>query len=100
MKTYIFLNPFFGQYSNYKKPKSWHLLAKRAKKQLLKIDILSKDVPIFANKDQLPFFYKKNTGSKRVNFKIIKNIDQKIRYRNSLGCSWQIYFITQKLCLR
>ena len=44
------------------------------KKQPEKTGILSKDVPIFANKDQLPF---KNTGSKWVNFKIIKNINQK-----------------------
>ena len=29
------------------------------KQQLYNSDILSKDLPIFANKDQLPFFYKK-----------------------------------------
>ena len=55
--------------------------------------VLSRDVPIFANKDQLPFFYKKNPGLKWVSFKIIKNIGQKICYLNSLACSWQTFFI-------
>ena len=53
------------------------------KKATVKNGILNKDVSIFANIDQLLFFYKKNTGLKWVSFKIIKNIDQKTCYRNS-----------------